>query len=129
MDRRTARKHVFMLVFQHDFDKEETTTEDRFENYILWQDLNINKKDREFMYGEYQGTIENIEDIDGDISSRLKNWNIERINKVDLAILRLAKYELKYTDIPDKVTINEAVELAKEFSSDDAPSFINGILA
>lgn len=129
MDRRTARKHVFQLVFQHDFDNDETPTQERFENYIVWQDLNMNKKDRAFMFEEYHGTIENIKEIDDLIISKLKKWDITRINKVDLAILRLANYELKFTDIPNKVAINEAIELAKEFSSDESPSFINGTLS
>ena len=129
MDRRTARKHAFTLIFQHQFGGVGLEIEEAFEDYIVWQDLNINKKDRAFIYGAYEGTIKAVGEIDEAIVSRLKKWDINRINKVDLAILRLAKYEQLFTDIPNKVTINEAVELAKTFSSDEAPAFINGILA
>lgn len=75
------------------------------------------------------GTVEHISDIDKIISENLKGWTIERLNKVDLAILRLAVYEMLYDDeTPDGIVINEAVEIAKKYSSDQAPGFINGIL-
>jgi len=75
------------------------------------------------------GTIENIEVIDGHINEHANNWTFERIAKVDLAILRLAIYELLYrTDIPPIVSINEAIDLSKIFSNPDSKRFINGIL-
>ncbi len=75
------------------------------------------------------GTIENIETIDREIASHASNWTFERIAKVDLAILRLAIFELLYrTDIPPIVTINEAIDLSKIFSNLDSKRFINGIL-
>ena len=75
------------------------------------------------------GTIQNIETIDREIASHASNWTFERIAKVDLAILRLAIFELLYrTDIPPIVTINEAIELSKIFSNLDSKRFINGIL-
>ena len=74
--------------------------------------------------------FENVTDIDDKISSSLKNWTIDRISKVNLSILRLAVCEIMYIeDIPFQVSINEAVELAKKYSDDDAPSFVNGVLA
>lgn len=75
-----------------------------------------------------QNVIENIEIIDQVIRECAKEWPIEKINKIDLAILRLATYELKNQDTPDKVVIDEAVELAKTYGSDSSPSFINGVL-
>jgi len=75
------------------------------------------------------GTIENIEVIDGHINEHANNWTFDRIAKVDLAILRLAIYELLYrTDIPPIVSINEAIDLSKIFSNPDSKRFINGIL-
>ena len=72
----------------------------------------------------------NKEEITEKISSNLKtNWKLERISKIDLAILKLAIYELKYTEIPFKVAINEAVELAKKYGEDASKNFVNGILA
>jgi len=76
-----------------------------------------------------RGVIEHIDDIDEEIVKLAKNWTFKRIAKVDLAILRMAMYELKYCDdIPPIVTINEAVELGKAFSQDDSKRFINGVL-
>ncbi|MEX0324684.1 MAG: transcription antitermination factor NusB [Puniceicoccaceae bacterium] len=75
------------------------------------------------------GVIHHLEEIDGIIQKYLRNWDFDRIAKVDLAILRLAIYEmLKRTDIPPIVSINEAIDLSKEFSIPDAKRFINGIL-
>lgn len=75
------------------------------------------------------GTIENVEAIDKHIAEHANNWTFDRIAKVDLAILRLAIYELLYrTDIPPIVSINEAIDLTKVFSNPDSKRFINGIL-
>ena len=67
-------------------------------------------------------------DLDGEIKKAAELWPIDRLNKIDLAILRLAVYELKNEDTPPKVVIDEAVELAKEFGSENSPSFVNGVL-
>lgn len=69
-----------------------------------------------------------MEEIDARISKSAPAWPIEKINRVDLAILRLATYEIMTADIPPKVVIDEAIELAKEFGGDTSPSFINGVL-
>ena len=73
---------------------------------------------------------ENIKKIDDIILSKLKNWSLDRIAKIDLAILRLAIYEILYVDsIPNKVSANEAVELAKTYGNNDSKSFVNGVIA
>jgi N utilization substance protein B len=75
------------------------------------------------------GTIENIETIDALIKSHLKNWNFDRLNRVDLAILRMSVYSLKYQqDIPPSIVIDEAIDIAKEYGTDDSYRFINGVL-
>lgn len=84
-----------------------------------------------YSFGEelIQGTIQNIADIDARIKTLAQNWEFERIAKIDLAILRLAMYEMIYRkDIPPVVSINEAIDLSKQFSNADAKRFINGIL-
>lgn len=75
------------------------------------------------------GTIENITVIDSDIKKHLEHWSFERLKKVDLAILRVAVYSLLYqTDIPAQITIDEAIEIAKEYGAEDSYRFINGVL-
>jgi len=89
-------------------------------------------KDREYYQFAEQlirGVIEHVSELDEAVKSLAKNWTFDRIARVDLSILRIAIYELKYCeDIPPVVSINEAVELGKEFSKDDSKRFINGIL-
>jgi transcription antitermination protein NusB len=89
-------------------------------------------KEREyFQFTEFliMGVLEHIETIDAEIRALAKNWTFERIARVDLAILRIAIFELKFcNDIPPVVSINEAVELGKNFSKDDSKRFINGML-
>ena len=75
------------------------------------------------------GTIENIEEIDKCIQDNLKNWVLERVNSVDKAILRLSAYSLLYQkDIPSAVVIDEAINLAKDFGTDDSYKFVNAVL-
>lgn len=127
MSRRSARKHIFNIIFQSEFhDLNEIN-----DIIQIYKDENddITINDMVFIQKELKGIIENKEKIDNIINNSAVNWNVERIAKVDVAILRIAIYELIFEkDIPDKVSINEAIELAKEFSSDNSPSFINGIL-
>jgi len=70
----------------------------------------------------------NSEDLDKQIQNAATEWPLDKLNKIDLAILRLAVYELDNTDTPPKVIIDEAVELAKEFGAENSPSFVNGVL-
>ncbi len=77
---------------------------------------------------EAKEIMNNLDDIDKKIRKSAPQWPIEKLNKIDLAILRLSVYELENKSTPPKVVIDEAVELAKEFGSDASPSFINGVL-
>ncbi len=84
-----------------------------------------------YAFGEelIHGSIQHMAEIDGHIRSLAHNWEFDRIAKIDLAILRLAIFEMKYrNDIPPVVSINEAIDLSKQFSNNDAKRFINGIL-
>ncbi len=92
---------------------------------------NIENEDaKEYISDAVLGIDENKEDIEERIKKNLKaDWKIERISKVDLAILKLAIYEIKYKELPYKVAINEAVELAKKYGEDTSKNFINGVLA
>ena len=75
-----------------------------------------------------KSVVSKLADIDAQIQTSATEWPIDKLNKIDLAILRLAVYELSYTDTPPKVVIDEAVELAKEFGADSSASFVNGVL-
>lgn len=75
-----------------------------------------------------RSVIQNESELDSAIEEAAPSWPIEKINKIDLAILRLAVYELKNSKTPPKVIIDEAVELAKEYGSESSPSFVNGVL-
>lgn len=91
-------------------------------------DTSIDDKTRDFANGLVCGTLEKIEAIDNRIRTRAEHWRIERMAIVDRNVLRLAVYEFLYQDTPDTVAINEALEIARRFSTYEATQFINGIL-
>jgi len=126
MSRRSDRRHVFCLTFQLEFLKEADVTV-LFESYI---EHHVGETiDSKFVFEEFQGVFKNLENIDGVLDETLKAWTTNRLNKADLALLRLAVYEMMYNEqIPPSVAINEAVELAKVYCEDDSPGFINAIL-
>jgi len=85
--------------------------------------------DEQYIAGVVAGVQEKQDELDAQIENHLKNWSLERLARVDLAILRLAAYEIFYRDdVPDAVAVNEAVELSHTFSTDEAGGFINGVL-
>ena len=127
MSRRSARKNAFFLLFQMDF-SEAAEFEQVKEIFFAEQEEPVEEADKAFLLSEVEGVHEHMAEIDGLIEQSAKGWDLSRMNKVDLAILRLAVYEMKYGETPIGVAINEAVELAKKFSSDEAPAFINGVL-
>lgn len=128
MSRRNARKNAFVLLFQMEFNAAEEQ-EQMTDLFFAEQDEVVTEEDKAYTMAAVEGTRANLEAIDAVIDSFAKGWNTQRMNRVDLAILRLAVYELKYgKDAPVGVVINEAVELAKKYSSDEAPAFINGVL-
>lgn len=124
--RKLARETAFKLIFEYLFLKEKNQTSI---NELCGGEL-LTDADREYINIVYSGVIENYDSIYGEISKLSFDFKPERIFKVDLAILLLSIYEIKYmADVPDIVAINEAVELAKIYSTDKSHSFINGILA
>lgn len=127
MSRRSARKNAFYLLFQMDF-SEAAEFEQVKEVFFAEKEEPVEESDKAFILSEVEGVHEHMEEIDALIEQSAKGWDPSRMNKVDLAILRLAIYEMKYGETPVGVAINEAVELAKKFSSDEAPAFINGVL-
>ena len=128
MKRREAREIAFCLIFERSFMMDLSCKE--IYNTALTYFDNNEIENEPYIYSTFNGTFENIEDIDLLIDSSASNWDGNRISRVSRAILRLATYEIKYADdIPDKIAVNEAVELAKKFDDEKAFSFINGVLA
>ena len=135
MSRHTARIHAFNLIFQFPFHSEWQPS--MIDGYLeslsdLEEELdgiNPNQEDSAFIIAEASGTFNNLAELDQLISDNLKDWELNRIAKVDLALMRLALYEIRHVaDISTATAINEAVELAKVYGSDEAPAFINGLL-
>lgn len=128
MIRSELREHVFKTLFQIEFNEREDMPEHL---QLYFESLeNAKESDMEYIQGKYEAVIEKLPEIDGLLNEKTTGWKTARMNKVDLTILRLAAYEILFDeDVPTKVAINEAVELAKRFSSDEGPSFINGVLA
>jgi N utilization substance protein B len=128
MNRTAIRELTFKLIYSLEIQKQENL-EEAIELYIQSNEIN-DKNANDYITNVIFGINENKDVIIQLIEKNLKtDWKIERISKVDLAILKLAIYELKYTDIPFKVVINEAVELAKKYGEDSSKNFVNGILA
>lgn len=127
MNRSALRENTFKLLYSNEIQKE--MTDEQIEVFL--QENNIdNKENMEHIKGCFEGINTNLEEIKELIQKNLKeNWTIDRISKIDIAILKLAIYELLYAKVPYKVVINEAVELAKKYGEDSSKSFINGILA
>lgn len=129
MTRSEMREHVFKLIFRVPFhDKNEL----REQIDYYFDDLtDVNEKDYEYIKNKALLVCELSDELDEKINSVSEGWSVDRIGKAELAIMRLAVYEMLYDDdIPVNVAINEAVELAKSYGSDDnAASFVNGVLA
>ena len=129
MSRKVARELSFKVIFSFNFQSESESIETLINN-LESETNDITKDDKEYIKEIVKGIIENKDMLDETIKKYLKEWTMDRISKTDLAILRLAIFEILYRDdIPYKVSVNEAVELAKCFSEDSSPSFINGVLA
>jgi len=127
MIRTELREHIFKLLFQEEFNREEDMQE-HLKYYFMTLE-NAADKDKDYIQEKYEAVAGHIAEIDELINQYAKGRKTTRMNKVDLAILRLAVYEMKWDEeVPVGVAINEAVELAKRFSGGDSPSFINGVL-
>ncbi len=123
--RRLAREWALQFLFQWDFNKDDI--EWALEKF--WEDKKTNKAGKLFAEELIKGVIANVDSIDDFIQKYAENWELKRMNAVDRNVLRLAMYEMHFrADIPPVVSINEAVDLAKDFSSMESGKFINGIL-
>ena len=126
MTRKEVRNHSFKILFQLKFFKVPQVIE-KLDLYFTNMEVEDGKAKDEIM--EFvNGVTENLEKIDKVINDFMKGWKTTRIPSADLAILRIAVYEMLHTDLSIKIIANEAVELAKAYSTDDSPAFVNAII-
>ena len=128
MTRRQLRENVFKMLFRVEFHDDKELPE----QLILFEDEvePISEDEKIYMTNKYKDIYTHIEELDAAINEASKGWKTTRMGKVDLTLIRLAVYEIRFEEeIPVKVSINEAIELAKKYGTDDSPAFVNGILA
>ena len=122
--RRKAREFALQMLFQWEMQRQEPAQIERG----FWKSARAAKATREFANQLFEGTVGEIEALDALLTKHAEHWRLERMATIDRAILRLAARELRSGETPPKVVINEAVELAKKFSSEESAGFVNGIL-
>jgi N utilization substance protein B len=127
MTRHEIREEIMKGLFQAEFyDKDEL--KDQLDNYFK-EAGDFPEDDLNYMESKTADICDHLDEIDEYLNEISEGWKTSRMAKVDLTLLRIAVYEIKYENLPAGVSINEAVELAKEFGEDSSPSFINGVLA
>lgn len=128
MSRRKLRETIFLFLFRIEFN-----TKDELMDQFAWyfeQKEDVMEEDVSYIREKLEAVLGCVKELDDTILHICKGWRLSRLGKAELAILRLAVYEMKYdNDIPTGVAINEAVALAKIYCSEEAPRFVNGVLA
>lgn len=126
MTRKEARDLAFKLIYQTEIQKE--TPLNILD--IFYSENEVGGKEKEYIEDIVTGVFKNKKKIDGSISSLLEGWRMERISKISISAIRLSVYEILFRDdIPDGVSINEAVAIAKKYEGGESASFVNGVLA
>lgn len=128
MSRRQIREMIFKMVFRVEFHSCDEVPE-QF-RLFLEAEAEPAEDERDYIQKKVEDIVKHLEKIDALINELTENWKTSRMAKVDLAIIRLAVYEMRYDeDVPVGVAINEAVELAKKYGEENSASFVNGVLA
>ena len=128
MNRRKSREIAMKLLFEMSINKE--SYEDIIESFKENTDVDLNDLDLSYITKVLSGINENGKEIDKNIEKHLIKWKLDRLSKMNLAILRISTYEILFEEeIPNIVSVNEGIELAKKYGEDSSPAFINGILA
>lgn len=128
MTRRELRENIFKMLFRLEFHNVEEIPE----QFALFEEEieDLNEEDRVYLNDKCNDIFSKVEGLDSAINEVSEGWKTSRMGKVDLTLIRLAVYEIRYEEsIPVKVSINEAVELAKKYGNDGTPAFVNGVLA
>ena len=129
MTRSALREQVFSLLFRIEFHPEEAMAE-QSALYLEDDSLPMTEEERIMVGTRFHSILARVSDIDAQINERTTGWTTDRMGKAELAILRLAVFEILYDEtVPNAVAINEAVELAKRYGQDESAAFINGVLA
>lgn len=127
MNRRRSREVATQLLFEMQINKEDAV--EIIENFKENTEDKIDDVDFVYVQKVLEGVANNSKEISETISKYLIKWKLERLPKMNVAILNMATYEILFDEeIPNKVTVNEAIELAKKYGDDNAPAFINGVL-
>lgn len=127
MNRKRSREIAMELLFGMTLSK--NTLEETIETFKEDYEMKLKTIDLEYIKGILEKVQKNLEVIDGKIEKSLTNWKIERISKVNLTVLRIAIAEMMFLeDVPNKVAINEAIEVTKKYSDEKSVAFINGVL-
>ncbi|RJE48385.1 MULTISPECIES: transcription antitermination factor NusB [unclassified Dehalobacter] len=127
MGRRKARETALQILYQIDITGETDKREQVLQHWI--QEFAVPDKTADFIRELVEGTLQNKADIDAKLASTSHEWALDRMGNVDRNLMRLAVYEMLYSPgTPQRVTLNEAIEIAKRFGGDDSAKFINGIL-
>ena len=130
MTRTEIRELTFELLYSLEIQKMEQEEYNEQIELILVEQNVSQEKAKTYMTETVNGIAKNKEKILELISQNLKEkWDISRVSKINLTLLKLATYEIMYTELPYKVVVNEAVEIAKKYGDDTSPAFINGVLA
>lgn len=126
MGRRASREAAMKLLYQLEIQKSDRN--EQIETAL--EEESFSDNDKNYIKSIIDGVFENTAEIDKIIENKAMGWKITRLSKIDLSILRIGIYEILYRDdIPFSVSVNEAVELAKKYSNEDAGAFVNGLLA
>ena len=129
MGRREQREQIFKLLFRVEFNRKEEMPE-QLQLFFEEAEKPVSEEDRLYISDKYEKIMDKLSQIDELLNEKAQKWSTDRMGKVELTILRLAVYEIRYDeDIPTSVAINEAVDLAKKFGQKESGSFVNGILA
>jgi N utilization substance protein B len=127
MNRRKSREIAMTLLFEMSINKEDYN--EIISNFKEHTEMDLTDADMEYVSRTLKGVQENAKVIDSTIEQHLINWKLYRLSKIDLAILRTSTYEILFeTDVPNRVAVNEGIELAKKYSEEKSFQFINGVL-
>ena len=129
MTKKRTRENLYLMLFQTEFHQEQDLMEQADLFLDSLEEKDVTEKAKETLKERYQSVLGHLAEIDEKIGQKAEGWNLSRLPKADLSVMRLAVYEIYHDeDVPEKVAANEAVEIAKKYGGEESASFINGLL-